>query len=285
MDWILRLNQALEYIEKHLSGEIDYEKAAKIACCSTYHFQRMFSYMAGVPLAEYIRRRRMSLAAVDLQKGSQKVIEIGMKYGYESPTAFNRAFQSVHGIAPSQAKEAGICLKAYPPISFQITIKGVAAMEYRIENKESIRIIGVSAPLKKEIEKNFETVPKLWSKVASDGSLNKLLPLMKGEPKGVLGVSACIEGEDWRYFISVANAADSADGFEEYTIPAATWAVFPGEGTMPDSVQELEKRIITEWLPSSGYEYGNAPDMEVYLNADPANAKFEIWIPVVKKAE
>ena len=219
MEWIERLNQALKYIEEHLTEDVDYEQAAHVACCSVYHFQRMFSYLAGVPLSEYIRRRRMSLAAVDLQAEGAKVMDIALKYGYDSPTAFNRAFQSVHGVAPSQAKHAGAALKAYPPISFQITVKGVAEMEYRIEKKESFQIVGLSAPMEKEIEKNFAVVPQMWGKAASTGALEKLIPLME-EPKGVLGVSACGENEDWQYFIAVASSQPAAEEWDTYTVSA-----------------------------------------------------------------
>lgn len=282
MEWIERLNSAINYIEEHLTEEIEYEQLAQVACCSTYHFQRMFGYMAGVSLAEYIRRRRMSLAAVDLLGGDEKIVDIGLKYGYTSPTAFNRAFQSVHGIAPSNVRKSGANVKSYPPISFKIMVKGVEEMNYRIEKKEEIRIVGISRPLHKEIEKNFEIVPQMWGKAAEDGTIPKLAALMNSQPMGLLGVSACGEAEHWKYFIAVASTAPLADGLEEYVIPAATWAIFSGSGTNL-SIQELEQRIVTEWLPTSGYEYGNAPDIEVYINPDPANAQFEVWIPVVKK--
>ena len=238
--------------------------------------------MAGVSLSEYIRRRRMSLAAVDLLGGEEKIVDLALKYGYSSPTAFNRAFQSVHGIAPSAVKKGGANVKTYPPISFKITVKGVEEMNYRIENREEIRIVGITQPLHKEIEKNFEVVPQMWGKAAMDGTIPRLAGMMDGQPMGLLGVSACGEEENWRYFIAVASSAPAEDGLEEYRIPASTWAVFSGSGTNL-SIQELERRIVTEWLPTSGYEYGNAPDIEVYLNPDPANAQFEVWIPVRKK--
>lgn len=281
MEWITRLNNAINYIEEHLCDTVDYDEIAKIACCSTYHFQRMFAYMADTPLSEYIRRRRMSKAAVDLQSGSEKIINIALKYGYDSPTAFNRAFKSIHGVAPSQIKLDGVSIKAFPPISFKITIKGAEQMEYKIENKDTFRIIGVSEPLHHEIEKNFEVVPLMWQKSSTDGTMPKLASMMNGEPMGMLGVSICNE-EDWKYFIAVASNREIDNTLEEYIVPAATWAVFSGSGTGQD-IQELEKRIVTEWLPNSGYEYGNAPDIEVYLNADPQNTKYEVWIPVVKK--
>ena len=271
MEWVERLNQSMEYIEEHLTDEIQMEQLGRIACCSSYHYQRMFNYMAGITLAEYIRRRKMSLAAVDLQAGEERVIDIAQKYGYRSPTAFNRAFQAFHGIAPSAVKGEGVSVKSFSPIVFRITVKGATEMNYRIETKEAFRIIGVSAPLDKEIEKNFMVVPALWQDAAANGTITKLAGMMDMAMPGLLGVSACGDGEQWKYFIAVASTR-ACEGVEEYTVPAATWAIFSGTGTNK-SVQDLERRIVTEWLPASGYEYGNAPDIEVYLNPDPQNAQ------------
>ena len=283
MEWIDRLNDTINYIEEHLTDEIDYEQLGRIACCSSYHFQRMFAYMAGIPLSEYIRRRRMSLAAVDLQGRDMKILDVAGKYGYSSPTSFNRAFQSVHGVAPSAVKNEGISVKSFPPITFKITIKGAEEMNYRIETKEAFRIVGVSVPLYKEIEKNFAIIPPKWQEISQNGTLQRLIGMMDTPPMGVLGVSTCNDTEQWRYYIAVSTLQAQGD-LEEYTVPAATWAIFPGQGTN-QSIQELEQRIVTEWLPTSGYEYGNAPDVEVYLNPDPKNAQYEVWIPVVKKAK
>lgn len=280
MEWVDGLNATISYIEEHLAEEIDWGELARLACCSAYHYQRMFAYMAGVPLSEYIRRRRMSRAAVDLQAG-ERVVDVALRYGYHSPTAFNRAFQSVHGLAPSSVREPGTTVKSFPPLRFTIMVKGVEEMEYRIEKREAFRIVGVSVPLDKDIEKNFEVVPQLWGRVAMDGTLQRLAGMMDTQPMGMLGVSACGDEEVWRYYIAVSSSQSSGE-LEEYTVPAATWAIFPGAGTN-QSIQELERRIVTEWLPSSGYEYGSGPDVEVYLNADPSNAKYEVWIPVVKK--
>lgn len=206
MEWIERLNKAINYIEEHLTRDVDYAEAAKAACCSTYHFQRMFAYMAGIPLSEYIRRRKMSLAAVDLQSGDEKIIDIALKYGYASPTAFNRAFQSVQGISPSAARKEGAALRTYPPISFKITVKGVEEMNYRVVEKEGFRIIGVSQPLHKELEQNFMTVPKMWQQAAADGTIGRLAAMMNGQPMGLLGVSACNDEEEWRYYVAVASS-------------------------------------------------------------------------------
>lgn len=153
-------------------------------------------------------------------------------------------------------------------------------MEFRIEKREAFRIVGVSVPLEGDIEKNFEAVPQVWGRAAGDGTLQRLAALMDGEPAGILGVSVCGDGERWRYYVAAASS-QAAPGLEEYLVPAATWAVFPGSGTNR-SLQDLERRIVTEWLPSSGYEYGSGPDVEVYLSADPENACYEVWIPVKK---
>lgn len=157
-------------------------------------------------------------------------------------------------------------------------------MNYRIEKKEAFRIVGIAEPLHKEIDKNFEIVPQMWQKAAMDGSIPKLVSIMEGEPVGVLGVSVCNDFEEWKYFIAVASAKETVDqALEEYVVSPFTWAIFSGEGQCPQAIQELEQRIVTEWLPTSGYEYDNGPDIEVYLNPEPQNAKFEVWIPVRKK--
>lgn len=281
MEWVEKLNQSMNYIEEHLTDEIDYEQLGRIACCSTYHYQRMFAYMAGITLAEYIRRRKMSLAAVDLQSGTERIIDIAEKYGYRSPTAFNRAFQAFHGIAPSSVKNKDVSLKSFSPIVFRIAVKGAAEIGYRIETKSAFRVVGVSAPIDKKIEKSFVEVPKMWQASFANGTIQKLAKMMDAPPMGVLGVSICNNEEQWKYFIAVSSTKAS-DKFEEYTVPASTWAIFSGEGTNL-SIQELELRIITEWLPTSGYEYADAPDIEVYFNPDPQNTKYEVWIPIAKK--
>ena len=276
MEWIDRLNQAVDYLEGHLEAP-DLGEAARIACCSPYHFQRMFTLLAGAPLSEYVRRRKMSRAAADLQHG-ERIVDVALKYGYSSPTAFNRAFQAVHGLPPSAAKTPGTVLKSHPPLRFAITVQGVEEMEYRIERRDAFRIVGVSAPLSKDMEENFQCVPQLWGRAAADGTIPRLAGLMDGEPRGLLGV--CDGLESARYYIAVASSAPAGEGLEEYTVPAFTWAVFPGTGEGAPAIQALERRVVTEWLPTSGYEYAEGPDVEVYL--DPECTKFEVWIPVVK---
>jgi len=280
MEWIERLNCTIEYIERHLDEKIDYEKLAEIANCPVYHFQKMFFYMTNISVSEYIRRRRMSLAAVDLQDKQAKIMDIALKYGYDSPTAFNRAFQNIHGIAPSLAKKEKARLKSYPALKFSLTVQGIEELTFKIEMKESFRILGRSCPLSKELEENFMKIPHEWDMALENGTLTKLYSYMNQQPDGLLGISVH-HTKEWKYFIAVSSTSVDPD-FEEYKIPAATWAVFEGRGTNI-SLQNLERRVITQWLPTSGYKYAEIPDIEVYIKADPNDAIYEYWLPVIKQ--
>ncbi|MCL2841374.1 MAG: AraC family transcriptional regulator [Defluviitaleaceae bacterium] len=285
MDWIERMNTAINYIEAHITEELDFAKIAQIACTSAYHFQRIFICMTGMSLSGYIRRRKMTLAVADVKNGNAKIVDIALKYGYNSPTAFNRAFQSIHGIAPSLVRQDGVTVKSYPPISFKITVKGVDGMNYRIEKKESFRIVGLSAPLDNDFysEYNQQLVSSMWQLADTNGTTAKLLSLMDGQPTGLLGVMVCDDSlEEWRYFAAVSSKKEIDSTLEAYIVPPYTWAIFSGEGNTVDAIKDLGIRVITEWLPTSGYEYDNGPDIEVYLSEAQGNAKFEFWMPVKK---
>jgi len=259
----------------------------------------MFSFIIGVSLSEYLRRRRLTKAALDLQNGD-KVIDVALRYGYDSPTAFNRAFQTVHGISPSAAQKPDTVLKAYPRIAFQITVKGAEKMDYRIVKKESFRIVGIRTNNPADAEESFKQIPLFWQETQKSGIIPQIASLMNAEPMGILGVSTCADGctckfengvcvcEDGTYaecyyYIAAATDTPVPEGMFEYTVPECTWAIFPGSGD-PLSIQELQKRIFAEWLPTSGYEWANAPDVEVYLNEDPVNMMYELRMPVEKKA-
>lgn len=278
MEWITQLNDAMAYVEENLTGTITLEDAARRAACSAYHFQRMFPYMTGISFSEYVRRRRMSVAAMELAEGA-KVADVALRYGYDSPTAFNRAFQTVHGLPPSKAQTQGTALISFPRITFTLSIKGEEAMEYRIETRDAFRVVGFAMKEPMTLEDCFEKVPGFWA--AAAGELPRVAALMDGSgPMGVLGVSAADSGEFTGYYIAAATQLPVPEGMEEYTVPAGTWAVFPCAGPIPEAVQSLQRRIISEWLPSSGYEYADAPDIEVYA-AD--NYHNEVWLPVAPK--
>jgi AraC family transcriptional regulator len=229
----------------------------------------------------------MTRAAFDLFSRGEKVIDVALRYGYDSPTAFNRAFQSVHGIAPSAARTEGVKLKAYPPISFKFTIKGEAEMNYRIEKKDAFRIVGVKEHYSMSLEDSFANVPLFWQKTAERGIIPQLCSLMDKDPMGVLGVSTCMEGKDFDYYIAAATDREAPSDLEEYMVPACTWAVFECVGAMPEAIQNLQKRVVSEWLPSSSYEFANAPDIEVYFEGDQQSDDYrcEVWLPIVRKQD
>lgn len=287
MEWLTNLNNAIEYIENSLNEEISYDEAARIACCSTYYFQRMFTYVAGITLADYIRRRRMSQAAFELQRTEKKVVDVAFEYGYSSPTSFNRAFQSVHGITPAAAKSRGSQLNAYPPIKFSVEVTGGSAMSYHIEEKQEIRIVGIRTPLVEDMEENHKNVPKFWKHTLQRAEYPQICRLSIAEPEGVLGITVCENPQNIFYYIAAATDAPVPEGMYEYEIPAATWVVFENDGLYKESVQSVFQRFYKEWLLFSGYEYAGHPDIEVYPISDgkTINGHFQVWIAIKKEKE
>jgi len=289
MDLLAQLNKALSYIEENLADRVDYQEAAKIACCSEYHFTRMFSFLAGMTLSEYIRRRRLTLAALELSHSDMKIIDAAMKYGYTSPDSFTRAFQNLHGITPSEARIHGHSLKAFPRMTFHLTIKGGSEMNYRIEDKEAFRIVGI----KKRVPIVFQGVnPEIASMY--ERLTPELIDKMKGlsnlEPSGLISASANFSEErmeekgELDHYIGAATTQDG-DGFAQLEVSASTWAVFKAIGPFPSALQEVWGRIYSEWFPSSEYELSEGPEMLWNEHKDVTSPQFssEIWIPIKKK--
>lgn len=287
LKWLKQLSKAIDYIEDNLNGVISYDETARIACCSTFYFKRIFSYVTGISLSEYIRRRRMTAAAFDLQTSCMKVMDIALKYGYESPTAFNRAFQSVHGISPTAAREKGVLLNAYPPIRFSISVLEGENMSYRIEEKEEIRIVGTRIELQEDMEQNQKNVPVFWNKVLNSTLFSEICSLTDEKPRGILGITAYTDPQNIYYYIGASTDKPVPDGMFEVLIPAAAWVVFECDGYFKESVQMIFKRFLTEWLPVSGYEYAELPDIEVYpLDSHGAKGGHaEVWISIKKEGE
>jgi AraC family transcriptional regulator len=289
MEWLRRLSQAIEYIEQNLDGELSCEEAAKIACCSTYYFGRMFSYVAGISLSEYIRRRRMTQAAFEIQNTDIKIVEVALKYGYTSPTSFNRAFHSIHGISPICAKAKGSILNAYPSITFSINITGGHVMPYRVEEKGAMRIVGLRIPLTLDMEKNQKRVPPFWESTVKSNQFSEICNLSTQLPMKILGATVCQSANEIYYYIAAVSDQPVPEGMFEYEIPAATWVVFENEGCFKESIQNIFKRFVTEWLPLSGYSYGEMPDIEVYpISSDKEQIQMghsEVWISIKQERE
>jgi AraC family transcriptional regulator len=284
MDWLDKMNSALDYIEDNLDGEINMNTVAQKACCSSYNFQRLFSFITDVTLAEYIRRRRLTLAAAELQGSASKVIELALKYGYDSPVSFTRAFQALHGVTPNEARRSGSKLKAYPKISFHISIKGDREMDYRIEERIAFRVVGIKKRCTLNQEENLISLPKFWDELWKNGKVDEILGLSDQIPRALFGVCADANDTEFDYYIASASGKPLPEGFDELTVPAATWAIFDCTGPMPDAIQAVMKRIFTEWLPTSGYVHAEGPELEWYSDADmdSEDYKSEVWIPVVK---
>ncbi|WP_248928555.1 AraC family transcriptional regulator [Paenibacillus hamazuiensis] len=290
MDSLQHMNRALKYIEENLTDEIDFKEVARLACCSEYHFTRMFSFLAGLTLSEYIRRRRLTLAAFDLKDGGAKVIDIAVKYGYNSPDAFARAFQQLHGITPSEARHHGHPLKAYPPMTFQLTIRGGYEMNYRIEEKGAFRIVGIMKRVPIVFQGVNPEIAAMWGSLDME-TIDMLKGLSNVEPPGLLSASANFsegrmeEKGELDHYIGVATTKDCTEHFSQLEVPAGTWAVFEAVGPFPDTLQNVWGRIYSEWFPSSSYELSEGPEMLWNADKDVTSPVFrsEIWIPVVKK--
>ena len=254
MDLMTRMSLALAYVEDNLTGEISQEKLAQIAGCSAYNYYRMFSYIADISLTEYIRRRKLTLAAIDLQNSDIKVIDLALKYGYDSPVSFSRAFQALHKVTPTEARADGVTLKAYPRISFQISVKGDKEMEYRIERKEAFQVFGYEGIFKADGSGAYPNTPhELWNQNHANGSYEKLVSDAGDLPSFVAQSLCKVHGIcDYRQtspgtfaYMQCAFKSENSriEGYTLVDIPAHTWVIFPSEKFKWDQVVEVCNRL------------------------------------------
>lgn len=286
MEWLERMQKSLNYLEEHLESKFDINEVARVACSSPFHFQRMFYILTGVTVAEYIRRRRLTLAAQELASTHVKVIDLAFKYGYDTPESFSKAFRKVHGLTPTVARGPGVKLKAFPRLSFQISLKGDKAMDYRIFDKEAFRVIGKCLKVSTRDGENLRRIPSFWDECCHDGSYQKLASI-QGD-MAVLGICRDFDPdmEELVYMVAVEKPVqpltDDYQGFEEYTVPASTWAVFESVGSMPDAIQKVWQRVFSEWFPATGYEHAGTAELESYPPGNMGSDEYysEVWIPV-----
>ncbi|ANB58755.1 helix-turn-helix domain protein [Anoxybacillus sp. B7M1] len=291
MDLLKNMNEAMKYIEANLTAEIDFKEAAKLALCSEYHFKRMFSFLSGIPLSEYIRRRRLTLAALELKESKAKIIDIALKYGYSSPDSFARAFQGLHGITPSEARNGGCSLKAYPSMTFQLSVRGGNEMNYRIEEKGPFRIVGIMRRVPLIFHGVNPEIASMW-KSLDDDTINELKRLSNVEPLGLLSASVNFsegrmeEKGELDHYIGVATTKECPDHLTKLEVSASTWAVFEVVGPFPQALQEGWGRIYSEWFPSTHYEAAEGPEIlwNENKNIHSPTFKSEIWIPISKKS-
>ncbi|MGN4447683.1 AraC family transcriptional regulator [Bacillus cereus group sp. MYBK79-1] len=290
MDSLKNMNAAMRYIENNLTNEINFKEVARLALCSEYHFKRMFSFLAGISLSDYIRCRRLTLAAFELKNSNVKVIDVAIKYGYNSPDSFARAFQNLHGITPSEARNSNHSLKAYSPMTFQLSVQGGNEMNYRIEEKEPFRIIGITKRVPIVFNGVNEEISSMWKSLNLE-SIQTLKMLSNMEPNGFISASTNFsegrmeEKGELDHYIGVATTKDCPAQFAQLEVAASTWAIFEAVGPFPETLQNVWGRIYSEWFPSSNYELAKGPEIlwNEQKDVSSPNFKSEIWIPVLKR--
>lgn len=292
MEWISGIQRAIDYIESHLTDEIDFEEAARETYSSSFHFQRVFSILCGFTLGEYVRMRRLSMAASDIVNTDEKVIEIAMKYGYDSPESFTRAFTRFHGVSPSEAKR-GAMVKSFSRLSVKLTLTGGTTMDYRIEKVKDFKIICKKKQVTKpENATATADISAFWDECGKDGSITKICGYLPKEPrfKGLLGICFSFDTEANKFPYGIGVEYDgrpiSDDSLEVVDMPESTFVVFECRGKMPECFSDTYKKIVTEFFPQNPrYEYGQGVELEVYPSDDMDNPNYycEIWIAVNEK--
>ncbi|WP_407555015.1 AraC family transcriptional regulator [Streptomyces sp. Pv4-95] len=284
-----RLNQAMEHIDRHLDQQIEVADLAAIAVTSEYHFRRLFSALAGIPLSEYIRRRRLTVAGAEVLAGNRTLLEIAVRYGYASGEGFARAFRLMHGVGPGEARRSGGSLQSQPRLSFRLTVEGSSSMRYRVEEKEEFRVVGRKArvPLVHE-----GVNPDIAAFIRGLGKemLERIESLSDQEPEGIVSVSDQLdesraEGTELDYYHGAVTRAAVPEDMESLTVPAGMWAVFDNSGPFPQALQYLWRDVFTQWFPSNPYRSRPGPEiLRTRLTEDGARAEAQLWIPVERTA-
>lgn len=299
MDWITGMQKAIDYIEANLTEEIDYEKVAAESFSSTYHFQRVFSILCGYTLGEYIRLRRLSLAGAELANGKEKVIDIALKYGYDSPDSFAKAFQKFHGITPSQARADGSKLKSFSRLSIKISLEGGSTMNYRIEEKDEMILTGYKRRFSGIPGERMEQEKEMYVKTRP---YQYILQGLSGDVIKNFDIITNIDDEGYDFYIASQLSEycrnnlnkdgilgeEFAKYYENVVIPKCTYAIFETERCAYTTMTflDLRRKIASEWLPNSGYQLKNAPELVVthWFEGEKRNHRYrELWIPIEKE--
>ncbi|MBK6044225.1 AraC family transcriptional regulator [Streptomyces sp. MBT55] len=286
-----RLNDAMEHIEAHLGERIEAADLARIAMTSEYHFRRMFSALAGLPLSEYIRRRRMTVAGAEvLGDRGRSLLDVAMRYGYDTGEGFARAFRAVHGIGPGEARRTGAVLRSQQRLTFRLVVEGSSAMRYSLVEKNAFRVVGKRARVPLIHEGPNPAIAEFIRGIGRE-ELDRIAALSDQEPAGIVGVSDQLdpsraEGTELDYYHGVVSAAEPPEGLDALDVPAGTWAVFESEGAFPQALQYLWRDVFTQWFPSNPYASRPGPEiLRVRLTEDGKRAEAELWIPVERSAE
>lgn len=275
--WNEGITDAIAYIEENLTDDIDINKIAEKAYVSSFYFQKIFNVLCGFTVGEYIRNRRLSLAAQELCSTNIKVIDAALKYGYDSPDSFARAFTKFHGISPSAAKKPGCKLNSFAPLKIKLTLEGSTMLEYKIVEKSQFTVMGKSR--KFNTETSYHEIPIFWKEHMKSGQSKVVC--------GMYGICMDINGNNFDYLIADNYIPwnDIPEGYETKVIPAGTWAIFPCHGALPKALQDVNSKIWSEWMPScKAFKLAGNYNIEMYTPPceNPDNDYNEIWIPVEK---
>ncbi len=285
MDWVECIGNAVDYIEEHITEELTMKGIAKHVAVNPFYFQKGFTMLCGFTIGEYVRQRRLALAGGALVSTEEKIIDIALRYGYDSPDSFTRAFTRFHGVTPTAVRKDGAMIRSFAPLKIKFTLEGGYGMEYRILQKDSFTVVGVSRIFGYEHAKT--EIPAFWSTLHQPGKENAVC--------GMYGISIdeSMESDEFEYLIAdnYNPAEDVPEGLVTKVIPAYTWAVFACRGGMPQALQEINRKVFSEWLPTNR-EYEIAAGYNIEMYSDPAgypkgtldDAYYcEMWIPVKKK--
>lgn len=287
MEWIQAIGDSIKYIEQHITDEdLNVKSIVESVSISPFYFQKGFAMLCGYTVGEYIRNRRLSLAGGELLSSEIKIIDLAVKYGYNSPDSFTKAFIRFHGCTPTEVRKGNMNIKSFAPLRIKLTLYGGKTMDYRIETKASFKVMGISR--KFSYESAFSDIPKFWAEILHQNDKNDM-PIC-----GKYGVNydGNMSGTDFRYMIGGDYDEEKAEkfGLEFWEIPQHTWAVFPCRGKMPEAFQELNKAIFSEWLAEGKYEIAEGYNIEFYSNpkdykngTQDSEYYWEIRIPIKEK--
>ncbi|WP_103530156.1 AraC family transcriptional regulator [Streptomyces sp. SM11] len=285
-----RLNDAMEHIEAHLGERIEAAELARIAMTSEYHFRRMFSALAGIPLSEYIRRRRMTVAGAEvLGAPDRTLLDVAVRYGYDTGEGFARAFRAVHGIGPGEARRGGAVLRSQQRLTFRLVVEGSSAMRYKLVEKDAFRVVGKKARVPLIHEGPNPAIAEFIRGIGRE-ELDRIAALSDQEPAGIVGVSDQLdpsraEGTELDYYHGVVSGSEPPEGLAVLDVPKGTWAVFENEGEFPHALQYLWRDVFTQWFPSNPYASRPGPEiLRVRLSEEGKRAEAELWIPVERSA-
>lgn len=288
MNWTNSIQNAINYIEEHLTENIDYDEIAKTAASSSFYFQKIFGILCGYSIGEYIRNRRLTLAGRELASSRSKVIDIALKYGYNSPESFTRAFTKFHGITPADARKNGSKLKTFSRLSVSLILKGGSIMNYKLVEKEAFTVLEKVEAHEIDDKNNKNTIPEFWERSHKDGTVKTLLEETT-DKSFIFGICYGNSPSDRKKFdYSIAAACDIntdiPNGFRLNEIPARSWLVFDCVGIIPEAITDIWHKITSEFFPSSEYIPTYEMDIEAYpaMQMNSEDYKCEIWIPVKK---